>query len=66
MEMELSLKKICEIEEQVISKIDLLEIAKSYCDYHFEKGYELSALGTIISIILKEQKAIADSIDDIM
>ena len=54
------------IEEKVTLSIDLLEIAKNYCDYNFDKGQELSAVGTILKVVLDEQKSLADSLDELV
>ena len=64
--MENFTKKISHIEEQITLNIDLLEIAKSYCDYNFDKGTEICSVGALIGVILKEQREIADCLDTIL
>ena len=54
------------IEEKVMLCIDLLEIAKNYCESNFDKGQELSAVGTILKVVLDEQKSLADSLDELV
>lgn len=54
------------IEEKVTLCIDLLEIAKNYCESNFDKGQELSAVGTILKVVLDEQKSLADSLDELV
>ena len=54
------------IEEKVMLCIDLLEIAKNYCESNFDKGQELSAVGTILKVVLGEQKSLADSLDELV
>ncbi|DAB00349.1 TPA: hypothetical protein CPT89_08460 [Candidatus Gastranaerophilales bacterium HUM_11] len=54
------------IEEKVMLCIDLLEIAKNYCERNFDKGQELSAVGTILQVVLGEQKSLADSLDELV
>ena len=64
--MESFAEKISHIEKQIITNIDLLEIAKGYCEYNFDKSSEISALGAILSIILEEQKELAQCFDGIL
>ena len=64
--MEDLIEKISHIEEQITLNIDLLEIAKSYCEHNFDKASEISTLGTIIGIILDEQQRLARSFDGIL
>lgn len=66
MEIEKYIEKFNTIEEQITLSIDLLEIAKSYCDCNFDKASEVSTLGAIIGIVLKEQKNLASNFDGIM
>ncbi len=65
METEVLIEKISLIEEQITMNIDLLEIAKDYCEYNFDKAREIAALSTIINIILAEQHNLARSFDGI-
>ena len=53
------------IEEKVMLCIDLLEIAKNYCESNFDKG-QVSAVGTILKVVLDEQKSLADSLDELV
>ena len=64
--MESFAEKISHIEKQITTNIDLLEIAKGYCEYNFDKSSEISALGAILSIILEEQKELAQCFDCIL
>lgn len=61
--MENMLETLNLLEEKVMLSIDLLEIAKNYCEYNFNKGQAVSAIGTLLKIVLDEQKQLADSID---
>ena len=66
MEMEDLIEKISHIEEQITLNIDLLEIARDYCEYNYDKASEISTLGTIINIILTGQQSLARSFDGIL
>lgn len=66
MELERIAEELSQIEEQITLNIDLLEIAKSYCDYNFDKASEVSSVGAILSVILKEQRALAEKFDSIL
>ena len=63
MELRNIAEEVAQIEERIILNIELLEIAKSYCEYNFDKASEVSTLGAILDVILREQKALADSFD---
>lgn len=52
-----------EIEEKVNIGVDLLEIAKSYCEVNYDKARELAALGTLLEIISENQQNISRAID---
>lgn len=57
------MEKIREIEQKVNLVIDLLEIAKSYCEFNYDKSRELSALDSILEIIIKNQQDASQAID---
>lgn len=63
--MENTLKNIIELEENVMQSIDLLEVAKGYCEYNFERCSEVSKIGTIINFVLDKQKDLANKLDNI-
>ena len=48
--------KIIEIEKQLNSNIDLLEIAKDYCEFNIDKSIFASRLLSMLEIILINQK----------
>ena len=58
-------EKISQIEEKVLRSIDLLEIAKDYCSAKFDKSKEISAVGTIVDVILDTQLKLAEELDNI-
>lgn len=63
--MENILEKISLLEEKVSRSIDLLEIAKDYCSANFDKSKEISAVGTIMDVILDTQLKLAEELDNI-
>ena len=58
-------EKISQLEEKVLRSIDLLEIAKDYCSANFDKSTEISAVGTIVDVILDTQLKLAEELDNI-
>lgn len=62
--MENIFKKITLSEEKVISCINLLEIAKNYCENNYDKGTEITSLSTLLGVILEEQNELLDCIDE--
>ena len=66
MNMENTLNKFTQIEEKITLSLDLLEIAKGYCEYNFDKGQEVAALRSILEILFETQKNLADKIDELV
>lgn len=58
-------EKISQLEEKVLRSIDLLEIAKDYCSANFDKSKKISAVGTIVDVILDTQLNLAEELDNI-
>lgn len=56
--------EISKIEEELRESIDLTEIAKTYCEFNYDKSVEISILGTILQIILDKQQILRDKIDE--
>ena len=63
--MENTLKNALFLEEKVSLSLDLLEVAKGYCAYNFDKGQELVALSSVIDILIDVQKDIAGFLDEL-
>ncbi len=59
-------EKIITLEEKMNLSIDLLEIAKTYCESNYDKSSEFTALWSMLDIILKNQKEAARGIDNIL
>ena len=65
MEIGKYIENMNKIEEHVNLSINLLKVAKTYCEYNFDKAGEVSTLNSIIDIVLNEQKTLANDIDSI-
>ena len=52
------------MEEKINLCIDLLEVAKTYCEFNYDKSSELSSVGSLISIILDLEKELANEYDE--
>ena len=63
MENSFCVEKINEIERNINSSIDLLNIVKAYCDFNYEKSSELVAVSTAIDILLAKQLQVASDFD---
>ena len=57
------MEKVVELERQLNVNIDLLEIAKAYCEFNNDKSDEISTLIPILEIILDNQKNLRRSLD---
>lgn len=64
--MEKMLEKLNTMEEKIIRTLDLMEIAKSYCEHNFDKGEEIVALSSLITVLIERQKELVDYIDDMV
>ena len=53
------------LEEQLNINVDLLEIAKDYCEFNYDKSSSLSRLLVLLDIILANQKIIAAKLDNV-
>ncbi len=54
------------LEQKMTLCSDLLEIAKTYCEFAYDKKNSVSALGSIIDVILTTQREIADRFDSML
>lgn len=57
------MEKMKEIEEKVNIGVDLLEIAKTYCEINYDKAKELAALSSLLEVISENQRNISRAID---
>jgi len=51
------------VEQKINTNLDLLEIAKTFCDSNYEKATEIASLDSIIEIILANQKELTKDFD---
>ena len=58
--------KITNLEEKMYINIDLLKIAKDYCEFNADKSCTTSSLLSLIEIVLNNQKSMAENFDEIM
>lgn len=61
--MENILIKIASLEEKMTQSVNLLEIAKTYCEFNCDKSDEISSLFSILEIILVEQKSMIGELE---
>ena len=64
MEVKEYAEKINALEEQVYCCVDLLEVAKEYCDSNLDKSKEISRLGTFIRLLLQEQYKLVNCLEE--
>ena len=60
------MEKIIDIEEQMNINVDLLQIARDYCEYNIENSKIASPLLSLIEILLHNQKNIVADIDEVV
>ena len=61
-----NMKKVAEFEEKLNECHDLVDIAYSYCTCHYDKSSQLSALGTILTLIRQAHKDLIKKIDELI
>ena len=52
-----------DFEEKVNLSIDLLELAKTYCEINGDKSAEISTISTALDIVLRKQKELVRELD---
>lgn len=57
---------ILNLEQKITFSINLLEVAKSYCDFHYDKSQEFIALSSVLDVLLKNQRELAGKLDGII
>ena len=55
-----------EIENLINSCLDLTEIAKTYCEFYYDKANETSALISLLEVVLNNQKVIKTKLDQLL
>ena len=66
MKNEICAEKLNEFERDINAIIDLLSVAKGYCDLNYDKSSELVAISTVIEILLSKQLKLASDFDSLM
>ena len=66
MKNEICAEKLNEFEREINTSIDLLSVAKGYCDLNYDKSSELVAISTVIEILLNKQLKLASDFDSLM
>lgn len=64
--MENILNNLVQLEEKITLSLDLLEVAKGYCEYNFDKGQEVVAICSILEVVLEAQRELADKLDELV
>ena len=57
---------ILNLEQKITFGISLLEVAKTYCDFCYDKSQEFIALSSLLDVVLKNQKELAASFDEMI
>lgn len=57
------MEKISKFEEKLNFSIDLLELAKSYCDVNYDKSMEVSTIATALELVILKQKELVKELD---
>ena len=60
------MEKIVDIEEQMNINVDLLQIARDYCEYNIENSQATSSLMSLLEIMLQKQRNIVADFDELM
>lgn len=60
------MEKIIDIEEQMNINVDLLQIARDYCEYNIENSNVTNSLMTLLDVMLQNQKNIVAHFDKLM
>lgn len=60
------MEKIIDIEEQMNINVDLLQIARDYCEYNIENSHATTSLMSLLEIMLQKQRNIVADFDELM
>ena len=60
------MEKIIDIEEQMNANVDLLQVARDYCEYNIENSRATSSLIPLLEIMLQKQRSIVADFDELM
>ena len=60
-----TMEEFAYLEEHFNINVDILELAKDYCEFNYDKSSSLSRLLVLLDIILANQKIIAAKLDNV-
>lgn len=60
------MEKIITLEEKINLGIDLLEVVKTYCEFNYDKSEAISAINSVLKIVLETQKEVANLLDGLV
>lgn len=60
------MEEFIDFEQKININIDLLEIAKDYCEFNNDRGMSTSSLISLIEIMLQNQKTLIADFDKVM
>lgn len=66
MENILKIKTIASLEQKLSRSTDLLEIAKTFCEFNCDKSDEISTLFSILELIVEQQRTTINELDAIL
>ena len=62
----IDLEKFVNIEQGVTFGLDMLEVAKCYCEKNCDKFAEIAILNTILEVMLTNQRKLVGELDDLL
>ena len=60
-----TIDNIIELESKVVESINLLEVAKGFCEFNYDKSADILALNSVIKIVLDNQNEIGECMEEI-
>lgn len=66
MEDTLKTDLILEIEQDIIRNTDLLELAKTYCEFYGDRSDEVSTLFSVLEHVVDMQKKLIKKVDKLL
>lgn len=60
------IKEITDLEQKLNTGLDLLEVAKTYCEFNYDKADELSAISSVLDVVIQIQKSAAITLDNLL
>lgn len=66
MEKLLETNLLLEIEQDLVKNTDLLELARTYCEFHGDKSDEISTLYSVLGQVVDMQNSLVKKIDKLL